>query len=190
MKYFWLLLVAACATTVVPPIFEKPEPFVTGFPKQEWTDYTLDLVKKSRLVQVTAKDEKEFCPQGMNAYNWTSLISAMAYAESGYKPESEYRESFKNGKGEWVISTGLLQISLESGNAYGCGFKSQSDLKDPYKNLACGVKILERWVERDGQVAGYRDGNWRGGSRYWSVMRTSSKSFEGKVKARLKPLCR
>lgn len=188
MKYLLLLLLAACEVPVieVPKEPEVVEPIKTLFPRQDWADFVFNEVMNSKLVETTMKDGREFCPNGMSANNWVHLIAAMAKRESNFKPELEYKESFKNSKGEWVISTGLLQISLESSKGYDCGMNSQSDLKDPFKNLACGVKILERWAVRDQVLSKKVSGKWTGAiARYFSVGRDSLP----KTKEVLKPWC-
>lgn len=133
-------------------------------------------------------DYSTFCP----AYNkftytqkkefFTYLISAMAKYESAFNTNSFYKESFNDSSGNPVISRGLLQISIESGNAYGCGFRNEQELHDPYLNLSCGIRILNRWIgQRDFRIAGKVDGSWKGGARYWSVLRTTSGSYSSIV---------
>jgi hypothetical protein len=170
---FSLLLLVGCQTLEVKP--EQPvveKPIKTILPKQEWTDHLVKEIKAQGLDKLKASDEKEFCPNGMNTENWAHLIAAMAKRESSLRPNTEYRENFKNSKGEYIISTGLLQISLESSKGYKCGMNSQADLKDPLKNLSCGVTILARWIKRDGCIAcGSHSVGWKGIQRYWSVGR-------------------
>jgi len=185
VKYLVLLLVTSCVA--MPPTTDfPPQGFKGHFPVQAWNDYTYMLVKNSKLVTIKASDEKAFCPNGMSAANWTHLITAVAKRESNHKPALEYKESFKNSKGEYIISTGLLQISLESSKGYNCGMTSQADLKDPYKNIACGVKIFERWLERDKVLSKKVGSQWTGAiARYHSVGRDSLP----KTKEVLKPWC-
>jgi hypothetical protein len=150
---------------------------------RDWTLNTYKEVSKvaSGLASSTPSDYKDFCPEykSLSSENkknfWVYLLSSMAELESNFNPSLSYRESFRDSSGSYVMSRGLLQISIESGNAYGCGFKSQSDLNDPYRNLSCGLRILNKWVLNDKRIAGSVSGSWRGGSRYWSVLRTSSK---------------
>lgn len=146
------------------------------FPKQEWTDASLAAVLASPLATVTPKDAKAFCPNGMTPHNWVHLMAAMARYESNFNTDEVYLESFKGSDGKRIISIGLFQISLSSGNAYGCKFKDQAALKDPIQNLKCAVLILSRWIPKDGVIAlGSNNATAKGGARYWSVLRTSGK---------------
>ncbi len=107
-----------------------------------------------------------------------SLISAMSKFESGFDPTTEYKENFKDSKGNWIISRGLLQLSVESANGYGCQV-TENSLHDAKTNLTCAIIILNRWVAKDryfGSSIGSAKNKHVGGARYWSVLREKSKS--------------
>lgn len=149
---------------------------------KEWTthvDRELDRIGKN-LIDVIPADKNLFCPKydklsdAQRKQYWAFLISSMVRFESNFNTNTSYTESFNDSKGNRVVSRGLLQISIESGNAYGCGFKSTKDLHDPLQNLSCGIRILNRWIGQDGRIAGKVSGAWKGGSRYWSVLRTTN----------------
>ncbi len=151
---------------------------------KEWSDYVylkLDTLG-SDLLDVIPTDHTTFCPKYSSlSYNqrkmyWTFMLSTMAKFESGFNTNSKYTEAFNDSNGKPVVSRGLLQISIESGNAYGCALKTAQDLHDPFQNLACGIRILNRWVYRDARIAGKVSSTWRGGARYWSVLRESNKT--------------
>lgn len=158
---------------------------------KEWSDFVylkLDTLGTD-LLDVIPADRATFCPNyGNLSYSqrkqyWTYMLSAMARFESNFNTNSKYTEAFSDSNGNNVISRGLLQISIESGNGYGCGLKSAQDLHDPLQNLACGIRILNRWVGRDGRIAGKVSGSWRGGARYWAVLREGDKtSYQSIVK--------
>lgn len=149
----------------------------------EWSEHTLDEFRRlaSSLEDVLPSDANDFCPQLPKLSDqqtrefYVYLVSSIAQLESNFNTNLSYRESFKDSKGNYIYSRGLLQISIESGNGYGCGFRNEQELHDPFKNLSCGVRILNRWITRDGRIAGQVGGSWRGGARYWAVLRTSSK---------------
>ncbi|UOF01544.1 hypothetical protein [Bdellovibrio reynosensis] len=158
---------------------------------KEWTahvDRQLETLGQD-LLDVIPADYATFCPKYKDlSYKerkefWTYLISQMVRYESNFKTGTSYKEDFSDSTGANVMSRGLLQISIESGNAYGCNFKSSKDIHDPYQNLSCGIRILDRWVERDGRIAGKVSGKWRGGARYWSVLRSTSGSISKIVTA-------
>ncbi|WP_413290285.1 transglycosylase SLT domain-containing protein [Bdellovibrio sp. HCB337] len=150
-----------------------------------WTDHVnrqLDTIGQDMLDVVPA-DSSLFCPKyskmsdAQRKHYWTFMISAMTRFESNFNTNSKYTEDFNDSNGNKVISRGLLQISIESANSYGCGFKNAEELHDPLKNLSCGVRILNRWVgQRDFRIAGKVDGKWRGGARYWAVLRAGDKT--------------
>ncbi|MGZ3840678.1 MAG: transglycosylase SLT domain-containing protein [Bdellovibrio sp.] len=151
---------------------------------KDWTVHVnaeLDRLGKN-LLDVVPADKTLFCPKyGQLSYDqrkqyWAFIISAMARFESNFKTDSTYKESFRDSHGNRVVSRGLLQISIESGNSYGCGFKDAQELHDPKKNLSCGIRILDRWLDRDGRIAGKVGGSWKGGARYWAVLRSTNKS--------------
>ncbi|XGC79807.1 hypothetical protein ACES2L_10745 [Bdellovibrio bacteriovorus] len=166
---------------------------------KEWTTHVDRQLEKlgTDLLDVIPSDYATFCPKYKTlSYKerkefWTYFISLMVRYESNFKTGTSFEEDFNDSTGSNVMSRGLLQISFESGNAYGCNFKSSRDIHDPYQNLSCGIRILDRWVDRDGRMAGKVSSKWRGGARYWSVLRTTSRSYP-KIMAATKKiiLCR
>lgn len=151
---------------------------------KSWTDHVdreLEVLGED-LLDVIPADASLFCPKykklsyAQRKHYWAFLISSMVRFESNFDPKLSFKESFNDSQGKPVISRGLLQISIESGNAYGCGFKTTQDLHDPKKNLSCGIRILNRWLGRDGRIAGKVGGAWKGGARYWSVLRAGDKT--------------
>lgn len=178
MKWLLLILLVSC---VVPTeekpkeveVIDKPVPFVGRWSNPEYDailSNALDVYGKDLLVTEPTdcatfyclKDEKKF---------WFNTIINMAYYESSWKTSTQYKENFKDQKGNYIVSRGLLQISIESGKGYDCPLKTEQDLHDPKINLECGVRILNRWVSRDKRIAGHAGGKWLGGARYWSVLR-------------------
>lgn len=178
---FLLLFLFGCVTTQTPAPAPSDGPKPT---KNEWYEYALKEIKASRLLSVTPVDAKEFCPNGMSAKNYANLLMAMAKYESNYNPSATYKENFKNSKGEYVISTGLFQLSYESVAGYGFRVTTEQ-LKDPYLNIKITVKILEKWIMQDKRIAS--SSPYRGGSRYWSVLRPTGKLSS--VKSTMRPWC-
>lgn len=141
-----------------------------------WTQFIVDNVFKiAPNLRLTPDDIGDFCASTPTDYKqfWLMLISGMVEKESSHKPQTSYKENFKDRNGRYIVSRGLLQLSIESANGYGCGFKSEQELHDPIRNLECGLKILNKWVGKDKRIAGKVAGRWMGGSKYWSVLRTS-----------------
>jgi len=151
---------------------------------KNWTVYVYDAVTDygKDLLASNPEDIKTFCPnynslgeEGKKMF-WMHLVSSMTEFESGFKPETKFQEGFKDQNGDYIISRGLLQLSIESARGYDCTLDNAQDLHSAQLNLECGVRIINRWVRRDGRVAGNVDGVWRGGARYWSVLRKRSTS--------------
>ena len=131
-----------------------------------WTASPEDFLEFCPISHMDDEDTKHF---------YVYLLSSIAELESSFNPDRKYEETIKNRQGQYVVSRGLLQLSLESANGYGCGFRSAKAIHDPEQNLRCGVRILSRWVGGDGRIAGMIDGHWQGGARYWNVLRLSEK---------------
>jgi hypothetical protein len=155
----------------------------------------LDTLGRS-LLEVEASDATTFCPRypslsyAQKKQVWTFFISAIVRFESNFDPKLYYEESFRDSTGARVVSRGLLQLSLESSNGYSCGFRTAQEIHDPFLNLSCGIKILNRWVGRDKRFAGGSRGAWRGGARYWSVLRSSNSTYARIVTlTKSTPLC-
>ena len=175
-----VLITPQASTADSTPLWESK---IAG--SKAWTSHlssSLDSLGKD-ILDVIPSDSGTFCANYKNLnYNqrkdvWMFLISYMTKFESNFNVNSTYTEAFADRVGKRVVSRGLLQISIESGNAYGCNFKKSADLHDPYQNLDCGVRILNRWLNSDGRIAGKVGTAWKGGARYWSVLRTTSKSY-------------
>lgn len=93
------------------------------------------------------------------------LISIIAKRESNFDPSVKYNET---GHLSGVVSRGLLQISKDSANGYGCSITDEKQLHDAQVNLSCGVKILSKWARKDKTLIGQPK---LGCARYWSVCR-------------------
>ena len=191
------ILVISCEKEPVKPIqvepvqVEEPGPvIVTQEPvkpvyvhKFEWNheynDYFLvEAIKKHgpALLNKIPKDYKSYIktwpknePELINF--WGNILVKMAYYESKWKGSSKYQENFSDRNGNKIWSRGLFQLSIESGKGYKCDFKKESDLHVDSKNIECAVIILNRWVDRDGVIAGKVSRKWKGGARYWAVLR-------------------
>lgn len=147
---------------------------------EQWDTYLRKALEDhgDDLMNTVPNDITEFANnyQGMTYDErlnfWAYLISIMAEKESSFRPETSYTESFTDSTGNFVVSRGLLQLSIESARGYDCPVSVAEDLHDPELNLICAVKIMRRWVINDGVISGQQaSGKWIGGARYWSVLR-------------------
>lgn len=144
----------------------------------------------TNLLTVQPVDYKTFCPK-YNALNesrkkqfWALFTLAIARYESALDPKTAYKESFTDNTGKRVISRGLLQISFESSKGYYCGFTTAQEIHHPTKNLSCGIRILNKWMKTDSRIASKVGSKWKGGARYWAVLRAGkSNSYKNIVKA-------
>lgn len=162
------------------PLWEEERP-----EGKEWTSHVLkelDLLGTD-LITVMPLDYGIWCPKYQSiSYHerkafWAYLLSEMARFESGFDPSTSYTESFTDSSGQPVVSRGLLQLSIESANDYGCGFQTSADVHDPKQNLSCGIRILNRWMKNDQRIGSKVSGSWKGGARYWSVLRSTSSAY-------------
>jgi len=178
-----IITLASCSTS---KDSLQVQPVNESWPNKEWKAFLYEKVK----VLPNPKDGKEFCPEnGLTRENWVHLFSAMSKFESNYNPNLIYKEKFRNGRGELILSTGLMQISYEQSrhSDYGYPRVTTEQLKDPFTNLDIAVKIMKRVVEMDGVAANHSGSAWRGGSRAWSVLRPSGKLSS--VKAYMRKFC-
>ncbi|MCY0095061.1 hypothetical protein [Hoeflea ulvae] len=147
-----------------------------------WEKFATEAMKQhgGALLNSTPKDISNWCPaydrqssEQRQAF-WAFLMSSLMKYESNYDPSVTYTEPFEDASGNKVVSRGLLQLSIESSNGYGCGIADAKELHDPQINLSCSIRIMDRWIERDGVIAARTTaGKWRGMARYWSPFRRS-----------------
>ena len=197
MRIFFLVflimcgpLFFACTPTVSAPVNEPPKVSLDenhadwGVERLNWSAATFLAIDAHGGALLTKKpgDWAKWCAKDWSQLSredkaefYVGLISSLARFESSFNPKATYKENFRDGHGDFVISRGLLQISKESANLYGCGIEKAEELHDPSTNLTCGVRILSRWVERDGVIQGGGTGAWRGAARYWSPFRKADR---------------
>ncbi len=159
---------------------EGPPP--PGLPASDWDglffakEWTESLIKSLQdfgpwlLAGDVPSDMKDFVPSSKpfdRKSFYVALISCMAREESNFDPQCIYVEDFDDVSGNRVVSRGLLQVSIESVNAYGARIQKAKELHDVATNLRCAVIIMEKWVRKDGCIATGK----RGGARYWSTLR-------------------
>lgn len=150
-----------------------------------WTRFALQALSTYGrvLLKSVPEDIQNFCPNytalGIRgrADFWVKFISAIAAAESHFNPKDFYTEKSVDSNGNNEISRGLLQLSLESSQAYHCDINNDADLEDPQKNIDCSIRILSKWISEDGVIASRESTKWLGGSRYWSTLRPYNNKY-------------
>lgn len=204
------LLISACASGPTSPGASGPSSGPSaplfGYPAagwderpegRQWTTLAHQAIDTlaPQLVSVVPADIDAFCPGYRNASPanrrafYVALLAEVARYESNFDPSVRYTESFKDSQGRPVVSRGLLQISQESANGYGCAIATADQLQDPATNIQCGVRILDRWIRQDQLVTGYVSGSWRGASRYWAVLRDRNKLVDMQAALNARPHC-
>lgn len=170
--------VLVSCTTVPPPTKQEEKaalPTIEGW-KSDWSPIVIDALETygKELLTFTPKDKAEWCFGEDNKLNYLRLIQAMAKYESDFDPSQTYKEEFEDVQGRNVISTGLLQVSVESCNNYVMTKKltKYEELLDVHTNMECAVKIMNKWIPRHGVIAQEPK---LGSAIYWSVMREKGK---------------
>jgi hypothetical protein len=159
----------------------------------EW-DKIIELAIPPEMVSPQVpRDVRRFCPRfyemdeaDKRAF-WAYFFQALAGAEAGLKPDTRVRHTdpevavTDKVTGRQVRSEGLLQLTYQDQQRYGCDFdwKRDKEMKadDPAKtilqpknNLECGVKIL------DSQIIQHRK-PLLSQSSYWSTLRPGTVSY-------------
>lgn len=135
--------------------------------------YLIDAEKP--LSGLEPSDIGVFCPgylrqdRGGRAVFWRTLLADLVSAESVNSSTAAYWEEDQD-----QYSIGLLQLSLSDEQRYHCGFKSEVDVTDPDRNLACGVKIVTMLVGADGALGGGEGTEMKGIGAYWQNLRRPS----------------
>lgn len=169
----------------VPPLWEAARSDSAG-----WTTFSYDVVKTYGASLMTGTtDMSNFCPNYFNLSDnlkrnfWVNLISAMVKYESSFNPTTRYVETTMGTDpitGSQVASEGLLQLSYQDSQSYSfCNEfnwevdknlsvnSPQKTIFDPYKNLKCGIRILNRIVYNKKMIS-FSTGH------YWYVLKPVS----------------
>ena len=153
----------------------------------DWDKTIEEALPPELLSSKAAKDVKTFCPR-FNALSpadkrsfWAYFFQALAGAEAGLRSTADVRHSepevavVDNVSHRMVRSEGLLQLTYEDSNRYGCDFDWDIDkglpehdpgktILQPKNNLTCGVKILTNQLVDKRKPLLTR-------SSYWSTLR-------------------
>jgi hypothetical protein len=176
-------------TTVmkVAPLWEKAR----ALDGKSWTNFAaaLILAEGSNMLKGTA-DMTNFCPSYSSLDTadklnvWVYLISAVTKYESGFNPTSRMKENLGTDAvtHSQVYSEGLLQLSYQDSLGYkfcnefdwnadkNLGAKDpRKTILDPYKNLRCGIRILNKIVGKHNLIA-FNSGH------YWSTLMPKNSS--------------
>lgn len=158
-----------------------------------WDTIVEEAIPATMLSLQVPHDVRRFCPRfyrmdvaDKRAF-WAYFFQALAGAEASLDPTTRVRHTEPEVAvkdkvtGHAVRSQGLLQLTYEDQQRYGCDFDWEADKKlkadDPAKtilqpknNLECGVKILARQIIDMHKPLLSRSG-------YWSTLRPGNSDY-------------
>jgi hypothetical protein len=169
----------------------------------EWDVVVEKALPAEMLSTDVPRDVRRFCPRfyGMSEVDkrafWAYFFQALAGAEAGLDPDTRVRHTepavavIDPVTHRAVRSEGLLQLTYEDQQRYGCDFDWQADRnlapKDPAKtilqpknNLQCGVKILDKQI-----IEMHK--SLLSPTSYWSTLQPGTISFRVFVKQMTNP---
>ena len=159
----------------------------------EWDKLVELALPPEMLSQQVPRDVRRFCPrfyelseEDKRAF-WAYLFQALAGAEAGLDPTTRVRHTepevavIDKVSGRAVRSEGLLQLTYEDRDRYGCNFDWNHDktlkpddpdktILDPKNNLECGVKILDNQIINQHKPLLSSTG-------YWATLRPGTASY-------------
>jgi hypothetical protein len=135
----------------------------------EWDKIVELALPPEMLSNRVPRDVRRFCPRFYEMSEvdkrgfWAYFFQALAGAEAGLKPTSRARHAQPemavkdNVTGVAGRTEGLLQLTYEDQERYGCDFDWERDkvlkahdpertILQPKNNLECGVRILEKQI--------------------------------------------
>jgi len=152
-----------------------------------WDSMIEEMLPADLLSSKVSKDVKAFCPQ-FNSLSladkrafWAYFFQALAGAEAGLRTTADVRHTEPEVavvdavSHRMVRSEGLLQLTYEDADRYGCDFDWDGDrqlpehdpektILQPKNNLQCGVRILTNQLIDKHKPLLTR-------SSYWSTLR-------------------
>src|ERR1700679_874297 len=155
----------ALKTAPATPIAEKKQELGQDSWDPQWDVIVEQALSPEMLSPRVARGVRSYCPR-FNSMSeadkrtfWAYTFQALAGAEAGLKPTSDVRHTEPEVavKGSltnrMVRSDGLLHLTYEDSDRYGCAFDWDKDKqlpeKDPQKtilqpenNLKCGIRIM------------------------------------------------
>lgn len=192
----FLVLLGACSTSSPdrttgpadnvdqPTTPDRESKIANLWPNENYEKLSRQMIEEhgQALISKTPLDIQSICSSYTSYDRETKIdflvmvLSVMAKYESNFDTNKAFLEpqSLRDSRGNRVTSRGLLQLSIESARGYSCVIQNEQELHKPEKNLECGVRILNRWLDRDGYLLSHPTTRWRGGARYWSVLRSTN----------------
>lgn len=179
------LAVAQSARPVVRPFIIPTARWDKARGTRPWTMAALSALRTHArtLPRLVPRDIGAWCPgyrsadrAGREAF-WVGLVSSLAWHESTHRPRAV------GGGGRWY---GLVQIYPPTARLYDCRAQSGEALKNPERNLQCGLRIMAKTVARDGVISE----GMRGVAADWGPFHSSRKREDMRDWVRRQPYCR
>jgi hypothetical protein len=159
----------------------------------EWDKIVELAIPPEMVSRQVPRDVRRFCPRFYEMQEadkrafWAYFFQALAGAEAGLKPTTRVRHTepevavVDKVSGRMVRSEGLLQLTYEDQERYGCDFDWQKDktmeandpaksILQPKNNLECGVKILDKQIIDQKKPLTSQ-------TSYWSTLRPGTVSY-------------
>lgn len=157
-----------------------------------WDTFIERTLPPAMLSHRVPGDVRHFCPRffemsvtDKRAY-WAYFFQALAAAEAGLNAKTNVLHpgpqlGIDRVTGRPIRCEGLLQLTYEDAQRYGCNFNWKVDrrlsLTDPRRtilqpknNLACGIRILDAQIVKQRKPLFAR-------SSYWSTLRPGTQSY-------------
>jgi len=192
---------AASEPAPVAPVDPKPAPATPIDAKRaelggktwnpEWDKIVEQAIPPEMISSRVPHDVRRFCPNFYRMSDndrrvfWAYFFQALAGAEAGLNPTSNVHHPamvhIDKVTGQPEHQEGLLQLTFEDNEAYGCDFDWQKDRKlpphdpersilQPRNNLECGIKILDNQIITQHKPLVYKHS-------YWSTLQPRTRSY-------------
>jgi hypothetical protein len=186
---------AAPATKIAPPTPIQEQKVELGGPtwNPEWDPIIEKSLPPAMLSRQVPRDVRRFCPRFYEMSEvdkrqfWAYFFQALAGAEAGLDASTNVRhtepEVARRDRvtGQMIHSEGLLQLTYEDEERYGCDFDWKADrnlgprnprktILQPVRNLECGIKILYA------QIIAHRK-PLLSPTGYWSTLHPANSDF-------------
>jgi hypothetical protein len=159
----------------------------------EWDKIVELAIPPEMVSRQVPRDVRRFCPKFYEMQEadkrafWAYFFQALAGAEAGLKPTTRVRHTqpelavVDKVSGRMVRQEGLLQLTYQDQERYGCDFDWQHDktlpandpgktILQPKNNLECGVKILDNQIIEQKKPLTAQ-------TSYWSTLRPGTVSY-------------
>jgi hypothetical protein len=155
--------------------------------RPEWDGMIEKSLPEDLLSPQAGRDVRQFCPrfnamrEGDKRAFWAYFFQALSGAEAGLKATSDVQHTepqvavMDGVSHRMVRAEGLLQLTYEDADRYGCDFDWDADkhlpahdpnktILQPRNNLLCGVNILENQLVQQKRPL-------LSAASYWSTLR-------------------